>query len=67
VTLDGTEYYRSEKHFCAQCHRVKQRNGKVGYKHLVLTSALVKPGERGSVGVGAGVYSGGGWGEESGE
>jgi len=45
VTLDGTEYYRSEKHFCAQCHRVKQRNGKVGYKHLVLTSALVKPGK----------------------
>ena len=46
VTLDGTEYYRSEKIHCAQCHCNHHTNGKVSYSHMLITPAIVKPGRK---------------------
>ncbi len=48
VTLDGTEYYRSERISCSRCHSSQQSNGKTSYKHMLITPAIVKAG-RGEV------------------
>ena len=46
VTLDGTEYYRSERIHCRQCHVTHHSNGKVNYKHMLITPAIVKAGRK---------------------
>lgn len=43
VTLDGTEYFRSEKLHCAQCHVSHHGNDRVQYSHKLLSPAIVKP------------------------
>lgn len=46
VTIDGTEYYRSEKIRCEHCRITHHTNGRTSYSHAVLTPAVVKPGMR---------------------
>ena len=40
VTLDGTEYYRSERINCPQCHVSHHSNAKVSYKHMLITPVI---------------------------
>jgi hypothetical protein len=46
VTLDGTEYYRSQRLHCPQCHVTHHSNGTVSYKHMLITPAIVKAGRK---------------------
>ncbi len=46
VTLDGTEYYRSDRINCPQCHVTHHSNGNVSYKHMLITPAMVKAGRK---------------------
>lgn len=46
VTLDGTEYFRSEKLHCAQCHVSHHGADRVQYSHKLLSPAIVKPAKR---------------------
>lgn len=46
VTLDGTEYYRSERLSCPHCHVSHHSNGRVSYKHMLVSPAIVKAGEK---------------------
>lgn len=46
VTLDGTEYYRSERLHCPQCHVTHHSNGAVSYKHMLISPAIVKAGRK---------------------
>lgn len=46
VTLDGTEYYRSEHLHCPQCHVTHHSNGTVSYKHMLISPAIVKAGRK---------------------
>ena len=46
VTLDGTEYYRSDRIHCRQCHLVHHSNGELSYKHMLITPAIVKAGRK---------------------
>ena len=46
VTLDGTEYYRSERIHCRQCHVSHHSNGTVSYKHMLITPAIAKAGRK---------------------
>jgi len=46
VTLDGTEYYRSERIHCRQCHVTHHSNRKTSYKHMLITPAIVKAGRK---------------------
>jgi hypothetical protein len=46
VTLDGSEYFRSEKLECPGCLRRKRRDGTVEHYHQILQPALVHPGKR---------------------
>jgi hypothetical protein len=46
VTLDGTEYYRSERLSCAHCHVSHHSTGRVSYKHMLVSPAIVKPGQK---------------------
>ena len=48
LTIDGTEYYRSEKISCPHCRVSHHSNGTTSYSHAVLTPAFVTPG-RGDV------------------
>ena len=46
VTLDGTEYYRSDRLHCRQCHVIHHGDGKLSYKHMLITPAIVKAGRK---------------------
>ena len=46
LTLDGTEYYRSERVSCRQCHVTNHADGRVSYHHRLITPAIVKPGRK---------------------
>ena len=46
VTLDGTEYYRSERLSCPHCHVTRHSSGTVSYKHMLVSPAIVKAGEK---------------------
>jgi hypothetical protein len=46
VTLDGTEYYRSERLSCPHCHETHHANGTVSYKHMLISPAIVKAGRK---------------------
>jgi len=46
VTLDGTEYYRSERLRCPHCHETHHSNGTVSYKHMLVSPAIVKAGRK---------------------
>jgi len=46
VTLDGTEYYRSERLSCPHCHVTHHSSGTVSYKHMLVSPAIVKAGEK---------------------
>lgn len=46
VTLDGTEYYRSERLHCPQCHVTHHSNGSLSYKHMLISPAIVKAGRK---------------------
>jgi hypothetical protein len=48
LTIDGTEYHRSEKIHCEHCRVSTHTNGTVSYSHALLTPALVAP-HRGEV------------------
>lgn len=51
LTLDGTEYYRSERVWCPQCHVTHHTDGRVSYHHRLITPAIVKPGRQDVVGL----------------
>jgi len=44
-SIDGTQYYRSEKIHCPQCTTL-HRGDSVSYAHTVLIPVLVKPGKK---------------------
>ena len=44
LTVDGTEYHRSEKIHCEHCRVSEHTNGTGSYSHALLTPALVAPG-----------------------
>jgi len=44
LTLDGTEYFRSENIGCPACLRSEHKDGRVEYYHQILQPALVRPG-----------------------
>ncbi|MEX2442502.1 MAG: hypothetical protein WD492_02770 [Alkalispirochaeta sp.] len=46
VTLDGTQYFRSERIRCPQCDTIHHSNGRVSYKHMLLSPAIVKAGRK---------------------
>lgn len=46
LTIDGTEYHRSEKISCPYCHTTHHTDGRVSYWHELLSPAIVKPGKR---------------------
>lgn len=46
VTLDGTEYYRSERLSCPGCHVTHHTNGTVSYHHMLVSPAIVKAGRK---------------------
>lgn len=43
ITLDGTEYYRSQSIHCPRCRVSHHANGQVDYSHQLLSPAIVKP------------------------
>ncbi|TVR57292.1 MAG: ISNCY family transposase [Spirochaetaceae bacterium] len=45
LTVDGTEYFRSQKIHCSRCHVSNHTSGMVDYSHKLLSPAIVKPGE----------------------
>lgn len=44
LTLDGTEYFSSQKINCACCSHRTRKNGKVTYFHSAITPVIVAPG-----------------------
>jgi hypothetical protein len=44
VTLDGSEYFRSEALECPGCLRCERKDGRVEHYHQILQPALVRPG-----------------------
>jgi hypothetical protein len=44
ITLDGSEYFSSEKIYCDNCLTKKSRGGGIRYYHQILQAALVYPG-----------------------
>ena len=44
ITLDGSEYFTSEKIYCDNCLTKKIRGGGIRYYHQILQPALVYPG-----------------------
>ena len=46
VTLDGTEYFRSENLHCSQCHVSHHGEDRIQYSHKLLSPAIVKAGKR---------------------
>ena len=46
ISIDGTEYFGSEKIGCMKCLRKKSKGGEVRYYHQILQSTLVAPGRR---------------------
>ncbi len=44
MTLDGSEYFRSEKVHCSRCLRSQHKNGRVEHYHQILQPAFVRPG-----------------------
>jgi len=44
VTLDGSEYFRSENVDCPGCLRCEHRDGRVEHYHQILQPAVVRPG-----------------------
>ena len=49
LTLDGLEYYRSERIHCSHCHVTHHTNGTVSYAHKLVAPAVVKPGRNDAV------------------
>jgi len=45
-SIDGTQYFHSDKINCSNCLQTKHRNGKVSYSHKVLQAALMHPDMR---------------------
>src|SRR3954452_10599581 len=43
LSVDGSQYFSSEKVHCASCLEKHHHNGKVTYSHQLLTGALVHP------------------------
>jgi hypothetical protein len=46
ISIDGTEYFGSEKIGCMKCLRKKSKYGEVRYSHQILQSTVVAPGKR---------------------
>lgn len=46
VSLDGTEYFASEKVYCDQCLTKTHKNGSVSHHHHMLGAAIVHPDHR---------------------
>ena len=44
VTLDGTEYYRSDHVHCRQCDVTHHSSATISYRHALITPAIVKAG-----------------------
>jgi hypothetical protein len=45
VTLDGTQYFRSERIHCPHCHTIHS-NGRVSYRHMLISPTIVKAGRK---------------------
>jgi hypothetical protein len=45
VTLDGTEYFRSDQVHCEQCSHRTHSNGQVSYSHSAILPVIVAPGQ----------------------
>lgn len=45
VTLDGTQYFSSQKIGCQQCSTRTHRNGRVTYSHSAILPVIVAPGQ----------------------
>lgn len=43
ASIDGVHFYSSEKVCCDQCLEYKKKNGKVEYRHSLLSAVLVHP------------------------
>ena len=43
ITIDGTEYFRSENIHCSQCLQTEDKKGNVSYHHQILQATLVHP------------------------
>jgi hypothetical protein len=46
ITLDGSQYFSSEKVHCRRCLYHQKDNGHIHYSHQVLQPAIVQPGRR---------------------
>ena len=46
ITLDGSQYFSSEKLHCQRCLHHRKDNGHIHYAHQVLQPAIVQPGRR---------------------
>ena len=46
VSIDGTQYFGSEKIGCMKCLRKKSKDAELGYSHQILQASLVAPGKR---------------------
>jgi hypothetical protein len=46
ISLDGTEYFSSEKIHCPGCLIKTKKSGKILYSHLIVQAALMHPGCR---------------------
>lgn len=43
ITVDGVQFFRSEKIHCANCCTKKHRDGKTSYAHSLLSAVMVHP------------------------
>ena len=46
ISIDGTEYFGSEKIGCMKCLRKKDRYGEVHYSYQILQATVMAPGKR---------------------
>lgn len=57
VSVDGTQYFESEKIGCMKCLRKKSKDDEIRYSHQILQATLVAPGKRQVIPFGPGFIS----------
>jgi len=46
VSMDGSEYFSSDKIHCSGCLKKETKKGKIWYEHQIVQAALMRPGKR---------------------
>jgi hypothetical protein len=46
VSMDGSEYFSSDKIHCSGCLKKETKKGKIWYEHQIVQAALMHPGKR---------------------